>query len=921
MSYQVQNTKKIFLNNMGSWFSNFLIEELRTDHLPNSKIKYSFMGTNDCLQPLPYLFEPKIITIKTGYDYSQDIFQNDIIIFNLNDSNLDEVEFVIRGLDKIKYEKQKILILISNIMTWANTPLKEFTNEEISKIQLKENDEEISENLYDKIYGKEKKKNINLDFNEENVSSIHDDIENKEIEENINVDNIPKEEIIKEENEEEIESREIESKEVIEKESVESNNKTIRKKIFYFNEEDYPQRIPYSYYSNFKIVETMALQIKNPNLKKYIICPGFIYGCGEDFFFDYFKKAWLGGVEYFPIRDNGYNFFPTIHIKDLIEIIKKVIYIKPEINYIFACDKTKEPFMREVLESITKGVGGIKLKSIDEYDIDEFEILNYSELKINVPIKLSSFLTGDNPKAQFQWHCEYGIKENISKLISEFKLYRQINSLRVIISGPPLGGKSSLAEFLSNRFKISRFDVKKICEWGEKNDDTNISQQIKQKREEINELIRKTLEEHEHKKGKRKSEPPLDLSALRKFPNDFIAKLFRERIKRDECLMKGYILDNFPKSYLDCQNLFCVELPPKIKKEEEIKDVKENTKTKDKKEKEKEKEKIEEIDYNREVIKESLPDCVIMINKYNEESLKNKMQSNPEYTEKQMEFDSRFNRRLEIFKKYNESNDTNFRNLEDFFKENNVNIIYINESEYMENKSSVEQNLIQNLEQAGFVENYSKLFDEEDEVEFIKPIVEEKEEKENIININEEENIEEKEENNIEENNKNKNIDIIKEDESEESMVRIQKNTKKKIERSQKERLDSIITKPKKKHHKDKSKENGETNENRKKRRSSIAEDSKALKINKKKTVEEQLDELKEREQNLLEKKSEVIRRYISENIMPILAKGVLFVSRNLPDDPVEALANFLMYNSFDSEKDTENHLVELEKMIQETEH
>ena len=104
------------------------------------------MGTNECSQPLPYLFEPKLITIKTGYDYTQDIFQNDIIIFNLNDSSLDEVEFVINGLDKIKYEKQKMLILISNIMTWGNTPLKEFTNEEINKIQLNGNEEEISEN-------------------------------------------------------------------------------------------------------------------------------------------------------------------------------------------------------------------------------------------------------------------------------------------------------------------------------------------------------------------------------------------------------------------------------------------------------------------------------------------------------------------------------------------------------------------------------------------------------------------------------------------------------------------------------------------------------------------------------------------------------------------------------------------------------
>ena len=939
MSNQDPKTIKIFLNSMHTWFSNFLIEELRTDYKPKSKIQYTFMGTTDSSGHLPYLFEPKIITIKTGYDYNQDIFDNDIIIFNLNDSSLDEVEFVIRGLNSIKYDKQKILILISNIMTWANTPLKEFTNDELSKIELKEKDEEISQYLYDKIYGKEEKEDkFNLDKNEENNNSNIDFDENKEnefgeINNRIENNNMKQDEPIKEEeNEEENEANEEESKtdnkiNINDKESVQSNNLKNRKKIFYFNEDDYPRRIPYSYYSNFKSLETLALQIKNPNLKKYIICPGFIYGCGEDFFFDYFRKAWLGGMEYFPIRGKGYNFIPTIHIKDLIEVIKKVINIKPKIDYIFACDKTKEPFLKDILESITNNIGGIKLKSVAEYDIDEFEIINYTQLKINIPMKLSSFLSDENSKINFNWHCEYGIKENISKLISEFKLYRQMNSLKIIICGPPSGGKSSLAEILSKKYKLTKFDIPKIIEWGEQTEDYELAQEIRQKKEEMEELIKKALEEHEHKKNKKKLEPPLDVSELKKFPDDFIAKLFKERLKKDECIMKGYILDNFPKSYIDCQNLFCVELPPKIK-EEENKDIKENSKVnKDKKDKEK----IEEIDYNREVIKDSLPDCVIMINKYDVESLKNKMQKHPDYIEKQQELDTRFNRRLETYKKYNESNDVNYRNLEEFFKENGVKIFYINETEYMENKTLVEENLIQNLEKEGYIENYSKLFDEEDEVEFIKPIIEEKEE--NIINIDEDESKELDEGNKAEENKgeenreeekkaeenkdnvKNKNIDVIKEDESEESMVRIQKNEKKKMEK--RERRYSITKLTKKKHHKKENSDNSD--EPIKKRKSGYKLDHRAAK--KKKEVEEQLDETIDREQNLLEKKSEVIRRYISENIMPILAKGVLFVSRNLPDDPVEALANFLNDNTLEFNKGNEKHIEELEKMIQDTDH
>ena len=162
MSYGNQKIIKIFLNSMNTWFSNFIIEEFRTDHTPNAKLQYSFSTTKESSEPLPYLFQPKFIKIKPGYDYNQEIFDNDIIIFNLNDANLDEVEYVIRGLDNIKNESPKIFILISNIMTWANTPLKEYTNEEISKIGLNENEEEIPEYLYKKISSNDSDKNINI---------------------------------------------------------------------------------------------------------------------------------------------------------------------------------------------------------------------------------------------------------------------------------------------------------------------------------------------------------------------------------------------------------------------------------------------------------------------------------------------------------------------------------------------------------------------------------------------------------------------------------------------------------------------------------------------------------------------------------------------------------------------------------------
>lgn len=61
---------------------------------------------------------------------------------------------------------------------------------------------------------------------------------------------------------------------------------------------------------------------------------------------------------------------------------------------------------------------------------------------------------------------------------------------------------------------------------------------------------------------------------------------------------------------------------------------------------------------------------------------------------------------------------------------------------------------------------------------------------------------------------------------------------------------------------------------------------------------EEKLKQLKERERQLLEKKSEVLRRYLHENVIPILSKGIMEVAKELPNDPVDFLAEFLFDNS-----------------------
>ena len=56
----------------------------------------------------------------------------------------------------------------------------------------------------------------------------------------------------------------------------------------------------------------------------------------------------------------------------------------------------------------------------------------------------------------------------------------------------------------------------------------------------------------------------------------------------------------------------------------------------------------------------------------------------------------------------------------------------------------------------------------------------------------------------------------------------------------------------------------------------------------------------------LLEKKSEMLRRYLSENVLPLLSLGILQVDTERLNDPVEALADFLLDKTLELEKNEE---------------
>ena len=240
-----------------------------------------------------------------------------------------------------------------------------------------------------------------------------------------------------------------------------------------------------------------------------------------------------------------------------------------------------------------------------------------------------------------------------------------------------------------------------------------------------------------------------------------------------------------------------------------------------------------------------------------------------------------------------------------------MDIFYIDEEISLENNNEENQKIFEYLERNGPIDNAYKLFDEEEINIFdgIKEIINKEEKKDDINEKDENENDENK---NISENNKEEKDDKKDENQNieEEKMESKEKSENKNEENKNEEnKTKSIIN------------ENEGENNGEEKKMSNMEISKEEMNENEK--IQQKLNEIRDREISLLEKKSEILRRYLSENVLPLLAKGVLYVCQNMPDDPVEALANYLLDNSLNLSKVKDNNHnkteSELEKIINET--
>ena len=158
----------------------------------------------------------------------------------------------------------------------------------------------------------------------------------------------------------------------------------------------------------------------------------------------------------------------------MCRVTKKLIEDKIKKEYIFCVDRTKKPTQKRIVTSISKDIGTGKVKNIEIQDISD-SIIWKDFMAINLKMKTSDVFKDKDPpegeeeeadpaKFKFPWHCERGVIADAKKLNIEFNEARELEPVKIFVTGPPASGKTFYSEKINGYYNIPRVSVKELTD-------------------------------------------------------------------------------------------------------------------------------------------------------------------------------------------------------------------------------------------------------------------------------------------------------------------------------------------------------------------------------------------------------------------------------------------------------------------------
>ncbi|XP_026193861.1 adenylate kinase 7 [Cyclospora cayetanensis] len=442
----------------------------------------------------------RLVSKRNPQQLLQNLLTCSLAVFDLHNTDPDEVEFIFKKLRAAQIEHPLTVILISSLLTWGNT--RRQYQSDSPKLGESYDGEVVEESPTDA------QRNSSHADSKSPVEAERDTNSSFTV---LNAD-----------------------------ENSGNNQRKLKPRIF--SGDNFELRVPPKAYERWKMVETLLMSLNSKeNFRGIVISCGMMYGYGEETLYDPFRAAWLG-LQTHKVIGSGNNFIPSVHVQDVCTLAKTLALdaSKGLGVYHIAVDKAFVT-QKEILEAIVAELGTpFKIPDITE---EEAALLENTDILLqDLRFECSPLMAADS----FPWHARDGFVRSIKQVAAEFCTCRGLRQLKILVTGPPGSGKTSMSQRIAEYYNICLVKTAEVVEAARVGDAN-----LQNSRQGTSVPAEETK-----KKGKRV------VSRRPRYDAETMAKIFQAKLSQNICRYRGFVLDGYPKCYDECKALFLKSSPP-----------------------------------------------------------------------------------------------------------------------------------------------------------------------------------------------------------------------------------------------------------------------------------------------------------------------------------------------------------------------